>query len=254
MPSHFTPAELARYDRHFALPEFGIEAQQKLKAARVLVVGAGGLGSPLLLYLAAAGVGTIGIVDFDVVDDSNLQRQVLFGIDDLGQFKTEAAKKRLQALNPHIGSGRPMRLFCRRRVGAAEVGAEFSAAKGKASSRSADAKLRSAEKLSFLVDFSAAVEIHVPRFENRELRRLTEVEFGAAFDHDSHLENELSFVILRSRESEWALDPYYWHQGIRLARKRMRQRVLARIIEIYPALSACALVRARLETGSTETA
>lgn len=159
-----------------------------------------------------------------------------------------------QALNPHIGSGRPMRLFCRRRVGAAEVGAEFSAAKGKASSRSADAKLRSAEKLSFLVDFSAAVEIHVPRFENRELRRLTEVEFGAAFDHDSHLENELSFVILRSRESEWALDPYYWHQGIRLARKRMRQRVLARIIEIYPALSACALVRARLETGSTETA
>lgn len=98
----FSKAELARYDRHIIIPEFGLAAQQKLKAARVLVVGSGGLGSPLLLYLAAAGVGTIGIVDFDVVDDSNLQRQVLFGKDDVGRPKAQAAKARLESLNPHI--------------------------------------------------------------------------------------------------------------------------------------------------------
>ena len=98
----FSKEELARYDRHIIIPEFGLEAQQKLKAARVLVVGSGGLGSPLLLYLAAAGVGTLGIVDFDVVDDSNLQRQVLFGTENVGQLKVEAAKKRLESLNPHI--------------------------------------------------------------------------------------------------------------------------------------------------------
>ncbi len=98
----FSKAELSRYDRHIIIPEFGLEAQQKLKAARVLVVGSGGLGSPLLLYLAAAGVGTLGIVDFDVVDDSNLQRQVLFGQENIGQLKAEAAKTRLASLNPHI--------------------------------------------------------------------------------------------------------------------------------------------------------
>ncbi len=98
----FSKEELARYHRHIIIPEFGLEAQQKLKAARVLVVGSGGLGSPLLLYLAAAGVGTIGIVDFDRVDDSNLQRQVLFGVDAVGQPKVEAARQRLEALNPHI--------------------------------------------------------------------------------------------------------------------------------------------------------
>lgn len=98
----FSAAELARYNRHIMLPDFGLAAQQKLKAAKVLVVGAGGLGSPLLLYLAAAGVGTIGIVDFDVVDDSNLQRQVLFGKKDLGKSKARAAKSRLESLNPHI--------------------------------------------------------------------------------------------------------------------------------------------------------
>src|SRR5882757_11032893 len=98
----FSKAELARYNRHIIIPEFGLEAQQKLKAAKVLVVGSGGLGSPVLLYLAAAGVGNIGIVDFDVVDDSNLQRQVLFGVDEIGKPKTEAAKRRLQSLNPHI--------------------------------------------------------------------------------------------------------------------------------------------------------
>jgi sulfur-carrier protein adenylyltransferase/sulfurtransferase len=98
----FSKEELARYNRHIIIPEFGIEAQKKLKAAKVLVVGSGGLGSPVLLYLAAAGVGTIGIVDFDVVDDSNLQRQVLFGVDEIGELKVNAAKKRLQALNPYI--------------------------------------------------------------------------------------------------------------------------------------------------------
>ncbi len=98
----FTKEELARYNRHIIIPEFGMEAQKKLKAAKVLVIGSGGLGSPVLLYLAAAGVGTLGIVDFDVVDDSNLQRQVLFGIDEIGKPKVEAAKRRLESLNPHI--------------------------------------------------------------------------------------------------------------------------------------------------------
>jgi adenylyltransferase/sulfurtransferase len=98
----FSQEELARYNRHIIIEGFGMEAQQKLKAAKVLVVGAGGLGSPVLLYLAAAGIGTIGIVDFDVVDDSNLQRQVLFGVNEIGQPKVEAGRKRLEALNPFI--------------------------------------------------------------------------------------------------------------------------------------------------------
>lgn len=98
----FSKEELARYNRHIIIPEFGLDAQQKLKAAKVLVIGSGGLGSPVLLYLAAAGVGNIGIVDFDVVDDSNLQRQVLFGVESVGQPKVEGARKRLASLNPHI--------------------------------------------------------------------------------------------------------------------------------------------------------
>ena len=98
----FSQAEYARYNRHIIIPEFGLEGQKKLKATKVLVIGSGGLGSPVLLYLAAAGVGTLGIVDFDVVDDSNLQRQVLFGVDEIGKPKVEAAKQRLQSLNPHI--------------------------------------------------------------------------------------------------------------------------------------------------------
>jgi sulfur-carrier protein adenylyltransferase/sulfurtransferase len=97
----FTKEELARYNRHIIIPEFGEDAQKKLKAAKVLIIGSGGLGSPALLYLTAAGVGTIGIVDFDVVDDSNLQRQVLFDINEIGKPKVEAAKRRLAALNPH---------------------------------------------------------------------------------------------------------------------------------------------------------
>lgn len=98
----FAKEELNRYSRHIMIPEFGFEGQAKLKAARVLVIGSGGLGSPLLLYLAAAGVGTIGIVDFDVVEDSNLQRQVLFSTDDIGKSKVQMAKRKLQALNPYI--------------------------------------------------------------------------------------------------------------------------------------------------------
>ncbi|HTS43974.1 MAG TPA: molybdopterin-synthase adenylyltransferase MoeB [Puia sp.] len=99
---NFSREELARYNRHIIIPEFGMEAQQKLKASKVLVIGSGGLGSPVLLYLAAAGIGTIGIVDFDVVDDSNLQRQVLFGVNEIGVPKVEAAKRRLESLNPHV--------------------------------------------------------------------------------------------------------------------------------------------------------
>ncbi len=99
---HLSKEELARYSRHNIIPEFNIEGQNKLTAAKVLVIGTGGLGSPMLLYLAAAGVGTIGIVDFDVVDDSNLQRQVLYSVKDVGRPKVEAARERILGLNPHI--------------------------------------------------------------------------------------------------------------------------------------------------------
>jgi sulfur-carrier protein adenylyltransferase/sulfurtransferase len=102
MQPMFSKSEIERYSRHFLLPEFGIEGQKKLKASSVLVIGAGGLGAPLLNYLAAAGVGTIGIVDFDRVEESNLQRQVLFGTGDVGKLKTEAAKNRLTEINPHV--------------------------------------------------------------------------------------------------------------------------------------------------------
>lgn len=98
----FSKEELERYSRHLIIPEFNIEGQRKLKASKVLVVGTGGLGSPMLLYLVAAGVGTIGILDFDTVDETNLQRQVLFTVDDVGRPKVEAAKERLEKLNPNI--------------------------------------------------------------------------------------------------------------------------------------------------------
>jgi sulfur-carrier protein adenylyltransferase/sulfurtransferase len=91
--------ELRRYSRQMELPEIGLAGQQKLKEARVLVVGAGGLGTPTLLYLAASGVGTIGIADNDLVDESNLQRQILYGSMDLGKQKAIVAKERLEALN-----------------------------------------------------------------------------------------------------------------------------------------------------------
>ena len=104
--NHETPLltneEVARYSRHVILPEVGMEGQLKLKAARVLCIGAGGLGSPVALYLAAAGVGTIGVVDFDQVDYSNLQRQIIHGTPDVGRSKLESAKERLNALNPEV--------------------------------------------------------------------------------------------------------------------------------------------------------
>ena len=94
--------ETRRYSRHLLLPEVGLEGQQRLKAARALCVGAGGLGSPAALYLAAAGVGTIGLVDFDTVDASNLQRQIIYGTPDVGRPKIEAAAERLRAINPNV--------------------------------------------------------------------------------------------------------------------------------------------------------
>jgi len=97
-----SPEEIGRYSRHLIMPEVTMEGQKKLKAARVLLIGAGGLGAPLGLYLTAAGIGHIGIVDSDVVDDSNLQRQVTFTTEDIGVSKLVAAKRRLSALNPHI--------------------------------------------------------------------------------------------------------------------------------------------------------
>ncbi|MDQ0455336.1 molybdopterin-synthase adenylyltransferase MoeB [Rhizobium paknamense] len=97
-----TPDEITRYQRHILLPEVGGAGQQKLKAARVLVIGAGGLGAPLLHYLAAAGVGTIGMVDDDVVSLSNLQRQVIHDTGTLGHLKTESAAQAMARLNPHV--------------------------------------------------------------------------------------------------------------------------------------------------------
>ncbi len=102
MEPALTPAEVQRYSRHVLIPEVGMEGQRKLKAASVLVVGSGGLGSPVALYLAAAGVGRIGIVDYDTVDVSNLQRQVLHDSGRIGQLKVESARRRLHDLNPHI--------------------------------------------------------------------------------------------------------------------------------------------------------
>ncbi|HEV2708157.1 MAG TPA: molybdopterin-synthase adenylyltransferase MoeB [Pyrinomonadaceae bacterium] len=95
-------AEIARYSRHLIMPEVGMEGQRKLKAARVLMIGTGGLGAPLGMYLAAAGVGTLGLVDFDVVDESNLQRQIVHGTKDVGRPKIESARERLSDINPHV--------------------------------------------------------------------------------------------------------------------------------------------------------
>jgi adenylyltransferase/sulfurtransferase len=117
-----TAEETARYSRHLLLPEVGVEGQRRLKSARVLVVGAGGLGAPILTYLAAAGVGVLGVVDDDVVDVSNLQRQVLFEASDVGLAKVDASARRLRGINPHIevvthreriGTGNALDLFAR---------------------------------------------------------------------------------------------------------------------------------------------
>ena len=116
----FTPDQVARYARHLILPEVGGAGQRKLLSSSVLLLGAGGLGSPASMYLAAAGVGKIGIVDFDTVDASNLQRQVLHGNDDIGRPKVESAASTLRRLNPdvevvpineHLNSETAMRIF-----------------------------------------------------------------------------------------------------------------------------------------------
>src|SRR5205809_7943158 len=94
--------EILRYSRHLIMPEVGMEGQLKLKAARVLCIGAGGLGSPLALYLGAAGVGTLGLVDFDVVDYTNLQRQIIHTTADVGRKKLDSAADKLKAINPPL--------------------------------------------------------------------------------------------------------------------------------------------------------
>jgi adenylyltransferase/sulfurtransferase len=101
-PADLSAAEQLRYSRHLTLPEVGAEGQKRLKAASVLLVGAGGLGAPVGMYLAAAGVGRMGLVDFDVVDASNLQRQIAYGTRDVGRRKLEAARERLSDINPHV--------------------------------------------------------------------------------------------------------------------------------------------------------
>ena len=100
--SELSVDEVRRYSRHLIIPEVGMTGQKRLKNAKVLVVGAGGLGSPALLYLAAAGVGTLGIIDFDVVDESNLQRQVIHGVSDLGRSKLESARDSINEINPLV--------------------------------------------------------------------------------------------------------------------------------------------------------
>ena len=102
MNGKLTKQELTRYSRHLVLPEVGIGGQDKIKQSKVLIVGAGGLGSPIALYLAAAGIGTIGIVDFDKVDENNLQRQIIHSTKDIGTLKTESAKKAIHDLNPNV--------------------------------------------------------------------------------------------------------------------------------------------------------
>ncbi len=100
--AELTREEVARYSRHLIIPDVGVDGQKRLKNARVLVIGAGGLGSPALLYLAAAGVGTIGVVDFDVVDESNLQRQIIHGVADIGRPKAASARDSIAAINPLV--------------------------------------------------------------------------------------------------------------------------------------------------------
>src|SRR6201991_2187352 len=100
--AELTREEVARYSRHLIIPDLGLDGQKRLKNARVLVIGAGGLGSPTLLYLAAAGVGTIGIVEFDVVDESNLQRQIIHGQSDIGRSKAESARDSIKEVNPLV--------------------------------------------------------------------------------------------------------------------------------------------------------
>ena len=100
--AELTKEEVERYSRHLIIPDVGMAGQKRLKNAKVLVVGAGGLGSPTLMYLAAAGVGTLGIVEFDVVDESNLQRQIIHGQSDIGRSKAESARDSVREINPYV--------------------------------------------------------------------------------------------------------------------------------------------------------
>lgn len=102
MSDILSPEELARFNRHIILPQVGLEGQERLKQAKVLCIGTGGLGSPISLYLSAAGIGTLGLVDFDVVDDSNLQRQIAHSTADIGRPKVESARDKLIGINPHL--------------------------------------------------------------------------------------------------------------------------------------------------------
>src|SRR5438552_10275536 len=97
-----TNEQIQRYSRHLIMPEVGVDGQEKLVNAKMLLIGAGGLGSPLGLYLAAAGVGTLGLVDFDLVDFSNLQRQIIHGTEDVGRPKVESARDRIKSVNPEV--------------------------------------------------------------------------------------------------------------------------------------------------------
>src|SRR5213595_226424 len=101
-PAQLSKEEILRYSRHLIMPEVGMDGQLKLKQAKVLCIGAGGLGSPLALYLAAAGVGRLGIVDFDVVDFTNLQRQIIHDTSDVGRLKLESAKDTITDINPNV--------------------------------------------------------------------------------------------------------------------------------------------------------
>ena len=100
--TNLSDSELKRYARHISLPSFGIEGQERLKCSRVLCIGAGGLGSPCSIYLAAAGVGKIGIIDMDTVDESNIQRQILHGSEDVGKKKIESAEETIRNINPNV--------------------------------------------------------------------------------------------------------------------------------------------------------
>jgi len=100
--THLSDSELKRYDRHISLPSFGIEGQERLKRSSALCIGAGGLGSPCSMYLAAAGIGKLGIVDMDIVDESNIQRQILHGSEDVGKKKIESAKETIKRINPNV--------------------------------------------------------------------------------------------------------------------------------------------------------
>ena len=100
--TNLSDSELKRYARHISLPSFGIEGQERLKRSRVLCIGAGGLGSPCSIYLAAAGVGKIGIIDMDTVDESNIQRQILHGSEDVGKKKIESAEETITNINPNV--------------------------------------------------------------------------------------------------------------------------------------------------------